>query len=79
MGTRTNNHFTSEYTFITTDINQTINMPELNYKAPWVPTKDEVQEYLNDSQIYPLNVVSLGFELLKLIRRVNELENGKKE
>lgn len=50
-------------------------MPELNYKAPWVPSKEEVQEYLNQSQLFPLNVNSLGFELLKLIRRVNELES----
>lgn len=78
MGTRTNNYFTREYTFITWG---TIlyNMPELNYKAQWVPSKEEVKEYLDNSQLFPLNIQALGFELLKLIRRVNELENGKKE
>ena len=54
-------------------------MPELNYKAQWVPSKQEVKEYLDNSQLFPLNIQALGFELLKLIRRVNELENGKKE
>lgn len=54
-------------------------MPELNYKAKWVPTKEEVKQYLDDSQIFPLNVQALWFELLKLIRRVNELEYENKE
>lgn len=53
-------------------------MPELNYKSPWVPTKEEVIKYLDESQLFPLNVQALWFELLKLIRRVNELENVKK-
>ena len=53
-------------------------MPELNYKAPWVPTKEEVRIYLDESQLFPFNIQSLWFELLKLIRKVNELENVKK-
>lgn len=54
-------------------------MPELNYKEQWVPSKQDVRDYLDESQIFPLNVQALWFELLKLIRRVNELENNVKE
>lgn len=54
-------------------------MPELNYKAQWVPSKDEVKEYLDNSQLFPLNIQALGFELLKLIRRVNELESTREQ
>lgn len=49
-------------------------MPELNYKQQWFPSKEEVKKYLDDSQLFPLNIQALWFELLKLIKRVNELE-----
>lgn len=51
-------------------------MPEINYKR-WVPSKTEVIKYLNDSQIAPLNVHAIWFELLKLINQVKELQDGK--
>ena len=51
-------------------------MPELPYNKN-TPSKEEVKKYLEESQMYPINVHAVWFELLKLIRRVNELENGK--
>lgn len=54
-------------------------MSEIDYTKKGVPTKEEVTEYLNTSQILPLNIQAIWFELLKLNRRVEELEkaNGK--
>lgn len=49
-------------------------MPEIDYKKKGVPSKDDVKQYLRDSQIDPVNIHAIGFELLKLINRVNELE-----
>ena len=49
-------------------------MPELNYQAEWVPSKEEVTNYLNESQIFPLNSKALWFELLKLNKRISNLE-----
>lgn len=54
-------------------------MPELNYLEKWVPTKDEVTHYLNESQIFPLNVTALWFELLKLNNRITQLEYEKEK
>lgn len=48
-------------------------MPELNFTKD-VPTKKEVETYLNEAQLFPMSNQALGFELLKLIRRVNKLE-----
>ena len=54
-------------------------MPELDYKKKWVPTKEEVETYIEESQMFPLNIQAIWFEFLKLIRRVEELEDAKKE
>lgn len=51
-------------------------MPELDYKKKNAPSKEELAAYLNESQIFPLNINALWFELLKLINRVNNLETN---
>lgn len=50
-------------------------MSEINHELKWVPTKDELSTYINENNLFPINPYTIWFELLKLIRRVENIEN----